>query len=176
MLRCWIPISIHHLRRKSKSAYSSRMATLRQFLSERREQIQAQMKTLRAELREIEAATAALPDATSIGESRAAVARERRRGPTLKVLAVQVLKHYPDGLEANDIRQKIAETHGIEIKRSSMSPQLSRLAKDGIVRLAGRRWLLLSEQAAPIDETVGFEDRNQEEGRAMEASPGPGMP
>lgn len=150
------------------------MATLRQFLSDRRAEIQEQMKMLRAELRELDAASAALPDAVAPQET-ARVARERREGPTLKVMAVEVLKQHPDGLEANDIRAQIGQIYGVEVKRSSMSPQLSRLAKDGIVRLAGHKWLLRSSQAA-LDWFAEPPKNIEEEGRTMGSSPGPGMP
>lgn len=150
------------------------MATLRQFLTERRAEIQQQIKMLRAELRELDVAASALPDAgDALRDTTDKPRRERREGPTLKTMAVEILKQNPDGLDANDIRAKIAQTFGVEVQRSSMSPQLSRLAKDGIVRLAGHRWLLRSNQA----DWLGLQNEDTEDGRTMlKTSPGPGMP
>lgn len=119
------------------------MTTLREFLADRRAAIQAEMKALRAELREIEAASAALPDGR--GEVLSPV-RASRGGPTLKELAVEILQRHSEGLDANDIREEMRLKHGVSVKRSSLSPQLSRLAKDGVIQREGHKWLFQSDQ------------------------------
>lgn len=151
------------------------MATLRQFLADRRTAIQAEMKALRAELREIEAASAALPMAEA-GAS--APPRASRAGPTLKELAVEILQRHSEGLEANDIREEMRLKYGVTVKRSSLSPQLSRLAKDGMIRREGHKWLLRSDQLATFTGWFPGKPQDEEEkGRTMlETSPGPGMP
>lgn len=151
------------------------MATLRQFLADRRTAIHAEMKALRAELREIDAASAALPMADS-GVS--PPPRASRAGPTLKELAVEILQRHSEGLEANDIREEMRLKYNVTVKRSSLSPQLSRLAKDGVIRREGHKWLLGSEQPLTFSEWYpGKTEVEQEEGRTMlETSPGPRMP
>jgi len=140
------------------------MITLRDFLANRRSEIQAQIKTLRAELREIEAASSALQDAQGEG-IRPDVARTRRSGPTLKEMAIAILTDHPDGLEANDVRDKIAERFDAQVKRESMSPQLSRLAKEGVIRRGGHnKWLLKTQISA-------FSGQSDETGR-LETSEG----
>lgn len=124
------------------------MTTLRDFLTNRRSEIQTQLKALRGELREIEAASAALQDPQAEG-SRPDAAITRRGRPTLKEMAITILTDHPDGLEANDVRDRIAERFDVQVKRESMSPQLSRLAKEGIIRRGGHnKWLLKTQITA----------------------------
>ena len=76
-------------------------------------------------------------------------------------MAVAILTDHPDGLEANDIRDRIAERFDAQVKRESMSPQLSRLAKEGIIRRGGHnKWLLKTQSSASFgqdDEAGGLE-------------------
>lgn len=133
---------------------------LREYLAQRRVDIQAQIKAFRKELAEIDAAEAALEEVA--GQP---VRSRRQKGgsgserKTLKELALEALTDNTDGMEASAILTWIAEKHGIEVARESMSPQLSRLARDGeIVRLEGGLWQLqwvneLVGGPAPISET-----------------------
>ena len=116
---------------------------LRDYLAQRRADIQANIKALRKELAELDAAESAL---AAVGD---APPKRRQRGSsgtgklTLKELALEALSEHTTGLEASAILAFIAEKHGIEVARESMSPQLSRLAQDGeIVRLEGGKWQL----------------------------------
>jgi hypothetical protein len=129
------------------------MTTLRDFLANRRSDIQTQLKALRAELREIEAASAALQDPLREG-IRSDATSTRRSGPTLKEMAIAILTDHPDGLEANDVRDRIAERFDVQVKRESMSPQLSRLAKEGVIRRGGHnKWLLKTQISASSDQS-----------------------
>lgn len=115
---------------------------LREYLAQRRADIQAQIKAFRKELAEIDAAEAAL-DAVSDAPKPRRVRGGSDGKPTLKELALEALSANNNGLEASAILAWIAEKHGLEIARESMSPQLSRLAQDGeIVRLEGGIWQL----------------------------------
>lgn len=115
------------------------------------------MKALRAELREIEAATAAVQDSPGSDGARPAATSIQRSGPTLKEMAIAILMEHPDGLEANDVRDQIAEKFGTQVKRESMSPQLSRLAREGVIRRGGHNKWLLKTQGSMI---AAEKDRN----------------
>lgn len=134
------------------------MVTLRDFLANRRSEIQAQIKALRSELREIEAASAALQESQG-GAEPSPAKKTRGRGPTLKEMAIAVLSDHPDGLEANDVLDRIAERYGFQVKRESMSPQLSRLAGEGIIRRGGHnKWLLKAIASAPAEQDQEADD------------------
>jgi hypothetical protein len=119
------------------------MTTLREFMTARRSEIQSQIKALKAELQEIDAAFAALPQ-----DGQPKPQRERGSSSTgkktLKELALDALTENPDGLEALDIIKWIKEKHGIEVARESMSPQLSRLGHDNKINRVGLTWRLSS--------------------------------
>lgn len=135
------------------------MTTLRDFLAVRRSEIQTQIKALRSELREIEAASAALQENRENTAPSATAKNSRGSGPTLKEMAVAVLADHTDGLEANDVLDRIAERFGIQVKRESMSPQLSRLAKEGIIRRGGHnKWLLKAITSTSAEESQEADD------------------
>lgn len=144
------------------------MTTLRDFLSNRRSEIHAQIRALRAELREIDAASAAVQESPGSDGSRT-VASGRRSSPTLKEMAIAVLADHPDGLEANDVRDRIAERFGSQVKRESMSPQLSRLARDGVIRRGGHnKWLLKALSLATVDQNDGDMAPDNSEGEDVD--------
>lgn len=150
------------------------MATLREFLTDRRSAIQAEIKALRAELREIEAASAALPSADA---ETTPLPRVSRAGPTLKELAVEILQRHSEGLEANDIRDEMRLRHGLSVKRSSLSPQLSRLAKDRVIRREGHKWLLVPDRVRAWTGWHPDKDEDDENSRTvLQTPPGLEMP
>jgi hypothetical protein len=134
---------------------------LREYLGQRRADIQAQIKSLRAELAEVDAAAAA------VFGNEAEPRQRRERGSagtgrkTLKEMAVEALQKNTDGLEAAAILQWIKERYGLDVARESMSPQLSRLGQEGEIVRNGYVWRLkmyeeLDPQApAQKDETPG---------------------
>lgn len=135
------------------------MTTLRDFLAGRRSEIQTQIKALRSELREIEAASAALHENRGSTAPNATAKNSRGSGPTLKEMAVAVLADHTNGLEANDVLDRIAERFGVQVKRESMSPQLSRLAREGIIRRGGHnKWLLKAIASTPDEESQEADD------------------
>lgn len=66
---------------------------------------------------------------------------------TMKQLAVKALQeHFPNGASAIDMIDFFHKAWGrTDVSRSSLSPQLSRLKKDGMITLRGTRWLLVTE-------------------------------
>lgn len=110
------------------------MTTLRAFILERRSQINREIELLRAELLDLEKAEAAL------GEILVAPADDKRPA-TLKGMAIEVLRsHSMAGLTASQILDGIQKRFDLKIERSSLSPQLSRLKKEGILAQEGKNW------------------------------------
>ncbi len=127
---------------------------LREYLAQRRRDIQAEMRGLKLELTEIDAAEHALDGVTEpVRRPRGRPATGRK---TLKELALEVLsRHYPNGVEAQSILAEILLIHGVEVARESMSPQLSRLGADGIItKVEGNLWRL---SRAPLDPALSDE-------------------
>jgi hypothetical protein len=137
------------------------MTTLREFLANRRGEIQAEIKALREELREIEV-TAIRLEGGSLPEP-----NKTRRGSTatgtktLKEMAVIALEGFStSGASAQTIIEAIKREFGKDVPRSSMSPQLSRLRSEGLIDLEGSLWRLvqppLPKPAVP-DSTGDFQ-------------------
>jgi hypothetical protein len=118
---------------KLDNGYAGEMATtLRDFIAQRETEIRDQQKALKAELRELQIAKAALDgqvDAPANGAT-----------PTIKEMAREVLSGMPNGLNSSGILDGIKKTFGREIERTSLSPQLSRLKDDGDLVLNGELW------------------------------------
>jgi hypothetical protein len=111
------------------------MATLRAFIADRRAEINRQIALLRAELLDLDKVEAALSD-QPVAQNMA-----NRRPTTFKGMAIHVLKkHSAAGLDANQLRLSMERTFDLKIERSSLSPQLSRLKREGILTLDGKLW------------------------------------
>lgn len=147
------------------------MTSIREFISARRRDLSDQLAVLdlrraaiETELRELLAAELALPNAekvTNSGSSEARVISQSApllryvglRPGSIKAKIVDVLGDWPLGAEANEILDLIQRKHGEEIPRASLSPQLSRLKRDGFVRLDGRVWSLVQTSETPGEES-----------------------
>lgn len=94
-----------------------------------------QIDVLRAELRDLERAEAALSEQPVVKEQTAA------RPSTFKGMALFVLRrHTAAGLDTSQIRSAMERTFDVKVERSSLSPQLSRLKHDGILIQVGKTW------------------------------------
>jgi len=133
------------------------MPTLREFMSNRRSEIQAQIKALRLELVELDAAERGLSEVTGqpAKKDRGATGTGRM---TLKELALEVLGRHPEGADALTILADIKAKHGLEIARESMSPQLSRLGQEGVLVRHGFVWRLNK----PMTASAEWEAQNDE--------------
>lgn len=145
--------------------------TLREFMAARKAEIQSQIKALRDELREIDAAFAALPQDGSARTT-------RERGPsgtgkkTLKELALEALKENPEGMEAVEIIKWIKDKYDLDVPRESMSPQLSRLGGDGIIKRDGLTWRRQKSTIELIGDAVStFAKVAEDAQKAKTASP-----
>lgn len=118
------------------------MTSLREFIPLRRSHIKEQIRTLRAELLELDAIEKRL-----VGDLKEELPHHIRGSKgsgqkTLKEMAVEALMDHPDGLTTRSIMEKIKERHEISIQRESLSPQLSRLSADEVILREGSVWRL----------------------------------
>lgn len=116
------------------------MTSFRDLIAARREEVKRQITELKAELREITLAEAAIKSGVLDGAS--TQGQGSRGKHTIKDMVVSVLSSRLEGAEASDIVNFIANEFGEEVPRSSLSPQLSRLKEEGALILDGRIWKL----------------------------------
>jgi hypothetical protein len=135
------------------------MTKLKEFLSNRRNEIESQIEDLRIELQEIEASCAAIRNVSKIGDQPSPSLPKRTR-LTLKKMVIGVLEGNSSGADAQLIISLIKEKYGKEIARESLSPQISRLGQDGILRRDGSMWSLVQKNVPII---YGQEDETSTE-------------
>jgi hypothetical protein len=131
---------------------------IRDFVANRRAELQAAIKAARAELVTLDAVVRALDEAEGQPQR-----PRRERGSagsgkkTLKELALEALAENPDGLEATEILGWIKMKYDLDVARESMSPQLSRLGAEGEIVRSGLTWRLPvhTDAAADNEETPG---------------------
>lgn len=128
------------------------MTTLRDFIANRRTEIRREIASLKAEMRELDVAESAIvgkplevPPASR--DANGTSSAEGTHSLTLKKMSVDVLTGRPEGAEANRIVDLIKDRFGVEVPRSSLSPQLSRLGAEGVLIRRGYNWKL-AEYAA----------------------------
>ena len=121
---------------------------LRDYLDYRRAALEAEIKVLQAELAEIRAAEAAISGLDG-GAPVVAVRRQRQnqtvREGSIKAWILKVLDQYEldGGLVTDDVIRAVEVMGGPEVPRNSMTPQLSRLKKGGLIMQQGRKWRLM---------------------------------
>lgn len=118
------------------------MANIRDILSARKAEIKALQAQLKQELQDILAAEAAM---SPIADKEPVIKLRKGRGSqfTLKDMVINVLKDHKTGADALKILELIKLKYGIDVKRESLSPQLSRLKNDDkLLELRGSDWFL----------------------------------
>jgi hypothetical protein len=73
---------------------------------------------------------------------------------SIKEAALEVLRDAPDGLLALDVLKRINDRRMEPISRSSLSPQLTRLARAGLVALVGSNWRITKPGLAALLESA----------------------
>lgn len=133
--------------------------TLRDFIANREGEIRDQLKALKAELRELQVAKAALN-----GQEATPLAAQSS-GPTIKDMARAVLSpdKARDGMTSAEILTAIKAAFDREIDRTSLSPQLSRLKTDGEVGLVGEKWFSKEHYDAWLKAIFDEEDENEDQ-------------
>jgi hypothetical protein len=102
------------------------------------------MKALKKELEEIRVADAALGPSgeggqpSFAGKPRSSLATIKEG--TIKDWVLKALGNAPNGLETDEVSRAVRELGGPDVPRNSMTPQLSRLKKDGLLTQVGRKW------------------------------------
>nr|WP_314257265.1 hypothetical protein [uncultured Devosia sp.] len=69
------------------------------------------------------------------------------KGPTLKSLAIEVLKKHPAGLGVAELEKLIESEFGRTMAPKSLSPQLKRLEQNGVLQHEGKTWSLVVSAA-----------------------------
>lgn len=121
------------------------MVTLREFIASRQAEIAEQMVALRRESRELKTALAALGADQPKPNGSAG-----QRPLTIKQMATSVLRGHGPG-STDSVIEWVKETHGVDVPRSSMTPQLSRLKREGKIELdpVTRFWRLALSRSLP---------------------------
>lgn len=110
------------------------MTALRAFISRREREIREQISALRSELSELREAK------KSLQPVEVATSADTAGSPTIKDMVKAILADRPHGLLAAEILAKIHRKFGVQIERTSLSPQLSRLRQEGHLHLEGGKW------------------------------------
>lgn len=113
------------------------METLNEFISRRKAEIIAEIARLRGELRQITAAESADHSGKRVSALAAA-----HGGETIKEQVVKILTDHPKGMTAKEIQAQLKVRFDRDVKRESLSPQLSRLGADGTIAREGKTWVL----------------------------------
>lgn len=117
----------------------------REFLDQREAELVAQIAPLREQLHPLERELAALRRAKgAVGMERVELAAPDigAVGLTMKQMAVKALsEHFPRGATTRDMLGFIHDGYGRgDITRESLSPQLTRLLRAGVIKRIGNRW------------------------------------
>ncbi len=127
------------------------------YLGSRREEIEGQIKSLKAELSEIRIAETALTGGKP-GKKPANSKRQRSvvREGSIKDWVLKALMNTPEGYETDNVIIAVNLIGGPDVPRNSMTPQLSRLKAMGLIEQEGRFWRLIGQQPQN-DETPGVQ-------------------
>lgn len=109
---------------------------------EEQAKINAKITTAQAELEDLRNAAKAIGIVKGLPTASRPITRRTQPEVTIKEAALSVLAEFPEGLIALDLLRKINEQFGLNIVRSSLSPQLTRLKNDGKIINSGSLWLL----------------------------------
>tara|TARA_R110001606_G_scaffold275969_1_gene424168 strand:- start:1187 stop:1801 length:615 start_codon:yes stop_codon:yes gene_type:complete len=130
------------------------MSKIRDLLSDRartlrnaRARLVSELREIDEEMQEIAIAIAAVErkqPLLPIAQSEQTVDELADQELTIKDMILEVLGPIPEGAEALTILQFIKDRFGKDLERTSLSPQLSRLKRDGILDLDGKAWRIAS--------------------------------
>jgi hypothetical protein len=132
------------------------METMTKFMVRRKAEIGDEIERLRAELRQI-----AVAERIGAAEASARGQEPHARKPeTIKEQVVKILNDCPGGLDAREIQAHLKNRFARDVKRESLSPQLSRLGAEGVIRRDGKTWILPLVEAALKRLKNSYDDRN----------------
>ncbi len=121
------------------------MSTLREFIANRKSEIDLQMKPLQRELAELAVVERALE---SVPVDEEAPKSARSGGKTnLKEMVLEVLQSAPNGMAEEPIREAISARYGVEVAGESLSSMLTRLCAEQALTDNGFTWTLTPAKA-----------------------------
>lgn len=162
-------------------AYITCMADFIEYLRQRRAQIGKSISRLEAEMQALDIAESVYrssqqqkeddnwPPAESMLDEPPPVPtdllegkwRERLRPKSIKEMIGRVLDQtYPGGLTAIEVLKQIQRNWRPELERTTLSPQLSRLKHDGVIKNVDGKWFLVvdNENTPPPDMANGVQE------------------
>ena len=123
------------------------MSTIREFIANRKSDIDVQIKALQRELAECALVERALE---SLSADEEAPKSARAGGKTnLKDMVLEVLQSAPNGMAEEPIREAIAARYGVEVAGESLSTMLTRLCAEQALTDNGFTWSLTPAKAEP---------------------------
>jgi hypothetical protein len=120
------------------------MSTLREFIANRKSEIDLQIKALQRELTEVAVVERALE---SVSADEEAPKSARVGGKTN--LKEMVLQSAPNGMVEEAIREAIAARYGVEVAGESLSSMLTRLCAEQALTDNGFTWSLTPTKGEP---------------------------
>ena len=120
------------------------METTDQFILRRKAEIDAEIERLKLERRQLVAAEL-------VAAHEAAKRRDRsnqKKPETIKEQVVKILSDTPSGMTAKEILTQLNSRFDRNLKRESLSPQLSRLGAEGSIERDGKIWILPNFESA----------------------------
>jgi hypothetical protein len=104
-------------------------------------EITAKIDAIEKELADLRAAAKAIGMVNRLPKVPFHVTRRTEPEVTIKEAVMNVLADYPEGLIALDILGKVNERFDLGLVRTSLSPQLTRLKREGKITNHGSVWL-----------------------------------
>ena len=103
----------------------------------------AKRSILQSDLSRLDKAEAALKgqNLTAFKSVKQSDAKQAAIAPTIKMMVLEVLQDNPEGLVALKILERINKTYNRSYKRTSLSPQLTRLANEGKIHKRRKTWI-----------------------------------
>lgn len=111
-------------------------------LHQKQAELAKEVAAVEAEIADLRNAAKAVGIVTGLQFRPLGVTRKTATTPTIKEAALQVLSDYPDGLLALDLLAKMNDRFGLKLIRTSLSPQLTRLKREGKITNHGSTWLV----------------------------------
>ncbi len=148
------------------------LANMQRSLRNQLGRLTTEIESVKLELQDVDTALAAIDG--KIKSSNVAQVRTNNESSaprTIKEMILEILALMPDGAEATELLSFIDERFGKKLERTSLSPQLSRLKKDGLISLSGKVWTINEEGS---DESEPFRNVGAVDGsRELDSYPQP---
>jgi hypothetical protein len=130
------------------------MSTLREFIANRKSEVDLQIKGLRKELAEIALVERALDgEAPEEAAPEAPPSKPARAGGklNLKDMTLEVLRSAPNGMAAEAILETIGSRYDVEVAADTLSALLLRLGGEQVVIDNGFAWCLAPAKGEPSE-------------------------